>query len=172
MGDVTEHGAPFPVGTDRVMDGDNAIQALAEWADAHVYAGDGAPGAPGVWATFAGAVICTAASTAAVAGTVITRARYMKIGRTVWFQGEGTMSGAITDVAVLLPNALTGVPAARVLLPGQVIVVDSAGAVVDVAGCIMHTAKDRVMPITLNGSYVDSPATASLRWSVTYETAT
>lgn len=25
-------GAPYPVGTDQVKDGDNAIQALAEWA--------------------------------------------------------------------------------------------------------------------------------------------
>ncbi|HEY7031572.1 MAG TPA: hypothetical protein VH482_09610 [Thermomicrobiales bacterium] len=27
------NGAPYPVGTDRVMDGDNAIQALAKWGD-------------------------------------------------------------------------------------------------------------------------------------------
>lgn len=33
MGDVTTHGLPFPVGTDRVMDGDDAIQALAEAVD-------------------------------------------------------------------------------------------------------------------------------------------
>lgn len=33
MGDTTEHGLPYPVGTDRVMDGDNAIQALAEAID-------------------------------------------------------------------------------------------------------------------------------------------
>lgn len=29
----TIHGLPYPVGTDRVMDGDNAIQALAEAID-------------------------------------------------------------------------------------------------------------------------------------------
>ena len=33
MGDTTTHGFPYPVGTDRVMDGDNAIQALAEYTD-------------------------------------------------------------------------------------------------------------------------------------------
>lgn len=30
MGSTTVDGFPYPVGTDRVMDGDNAIQALAE----------------------------------------------------------------------------------------------------------------------------------------------
>jgi hypothetical protein len=34
MGDTTTNGYPFPVGTDRVMDGDNAIEALAEAVDA------------------------------------------------------------------------------------------------------------------------------------------
>lgn len=29
---TTSRGAPYPVGTDLVRDGDNAIQALAEWA--------------------------------------------------------------------------------------------------------------------------------------------
>lgn len=33
MGSNTAHGLPYPVGTDRVMDGDNAIQALAETLD-------------------------------------------------------------------------------------------------------------------------------------------
>lgn len=31
----TTHGFPYPIGTDRVMDGDNAIQALAEKVDTH-----------------------------------------------------------------------------------------------------------------------------------------
>lgn len=34
MPSTTTKGYPFPVGTDRVMDGDNAIQALAEAVDA------------------------------------------------------------------------------------------------------------------------------------------
>lgn len=42
MPSATTNGYPFPVGTDRVMDGDNAIQALAEAADAK--AGIGAAG--------------------------------------------------------------------------------------------------------------------------------
>jgi hypothetical protein len=39
MGSQTPHGYPYPVGTDRVMDGDNAIQALAEAVDAHLRRG-------------------------------------------------------------------------------------------------------------------------------------
>lgn len=34
MGSATANGYPYPVGTDRVMDGDDAIKALAEAADA------------------------------------------------------------------------------------------------------------------------------------------
>lgn len=33
MGSQTARGFPYPVGTDRVMDGDNAIRALAEKVD-------------------------------------------------------------------------------------------------------------------------------------------
>lgn len=33
MGGTTGHGLPFPTGTDRVMDGDNAIEALARAVD-------------------------------------------------------------------------------------------------------------------------------------------
>lgn len=36
MGATTTKGYPYPVGTDRVMDGDNAIQALAEAVDTHL----------------------------------------------------------------------------------------------------------------------------------------
>lgn len=37
MGSNTTHGLPYPVGTDRLMDGDNAIQALAEALDPFNY---------------------------------------------------------------------------------------------------------------------------------------
>jgi hypothetical protein len=37
MGSTTPHGLPFPVGTDRVMDGDNAIEALARAADTGIW---------------------------------------------------------------------------------------------------------------------------------------
>lgn len=33
MAGTTTNGLPYPTGTDRVMDGDNAIQALAEEVD-------------------------------------------------------------------------------------------------------------------------------------------
>ena len=33
MGSATVHGFPYPVGTDRVMVGDNAMQALAQYTD-------------------------------------------------------------------------------------------------------------------------------------------
>lgn len=39
MGSTTTHGFPFPVGTDRVMDGDNAIQALAQYTDDYLLGG-------------------------------------------------------------------------------------------------------------------------------------
>ncbi len=36
MGSQTAHGFPYPVGTDRVMDGDDAIKALADATDTRV----------------------------------------------------------------------------------------------------------------------------------------
>lgn len=39
MGSTTSHGFPYPVGTDRVMDGDNAMQALAQYTDDYLLAG-------------------------------------------------------------------------------------------------------------------------------------
>lgn len=39
MGSQTAHGYPYPVGTDRVMDGDDAIKALADKVEANVKGG-------------------------------------------------------------------------------------------------------------------------------------
>ena len=169
MGDTTTHGAPFPIGTDRVMDGDNAIQALAEWVDAALWTNpDPDALAPGVWKA-AGSVICTDGTLAAQPGTTVYSARFTRVGNTVWFQGEGAMVNAITNVAISLPNALAGVPHHRVLGPGTCLVVDTAGAPVQTGACIMHVSKDRLMPITSTGAYVDAPATSGIRWSVAYE---
>lgn len=33
---TTTQGVPYPLGTDRVSDGDNAIQALAQWVDSSI----------------------------------------------------------------------------------------------------------------------------------------
>ena len=41
MGSQTAHGFPYPVGTDRVMDGDNAMQALAQYTDDLTWGGLG-----------------------------------------------------------------------------------------------------------------------------------
>ena len=65
MGSVTSLGYPYPIGTDRVMDGDNAIQALAERINSHV----------GVLAS--GVVPVTIAT----AGTVGTAAVTFPVGR-------------------------------------------------------------------------------------------
>lgn len=175
MGDTTTHGAPFPVGTDRVMDGDNAIKALAEWVDGRLYAASAPSGAlaPGVWQN-ATVTVCTSTTLAAQPGTAIARARWMKIGNTVWFQGDAAVgSTAIVDVAISLPNAQAGVPQARILDPGTCVLVDGSGAPNTQTGqCLMGVGKDRIIPISPTGGYVDATATSSIRWSVVYEVLT
>jgi hypothetical protein len=41
MGSTTTHGLPYPVGTDLIMNGDNAMQALAEAVDTALMADTG-----------------------------------------------------------------------------------------------------------------------------------
>ena len=57
----TAHGYPYPVGTDRVADGDNAIQALAEKVEANLVGG--------VWSA---AVTVNLTATATGANQVVT----------------------------------------------------------------------------------------------------
>lgn len=172
MGDTTTHGLPYPIGTDRVMDGDNAMQALAEAVDAAVWAGTGAPGPPGVWVNVAATTtICSATSTSAAPGTTVSWARYMKIGRTVFFKGYGSMAQALTDVAVLLPNVAAGTPTLRDLCTGSMVVVGtSPPSQSGVAS--MLSSLDRINPVTLTNAWVDAPAGHTVRWNVCYETAT
>jgi hypothetical protein len=49
MGSQTVHGIPYPVGSDRVMDGDNAIQALAESVDVLFFQTANGPGNDTGW---------------------------------------------------------------------------------------------------------------------------
>lgn len=58
MGSTTTKGYPFPVGTDRVMDGDDAIKALAEKVDTQL--GSTASGATNVTTTAADVAATTA----------------------------------------------------------------------------------------------------------------
>src|SRR5262245_10664278 len=80
---------PYPLGTDRVMDGDNAMQAIAEKVDALL----------GPWQTFAPVWNAVSFSTTFMW-------RYARVGNTVHYQGSGLVSavGAGT-FQTLLPLA-------------------------------------------------------------------
>lgn len=172
MGSTTTHGLPYPVGTDRVMDGDNAMQALAEAVDAQLYAGTGAPGAPGMWANATGVVVCTNSSLTAAPGTAINFARYMKLGRTVFFQGEATITTAVVQGAIALPNSVAGVPLNRQYACGTFQVAGASAPTTQTGVGFMNSAKDRLLVTTLAAALLDMPASTQVRWSVLYETTT
>jgi hypothetical protein len=174
MGSTTTHGAPFPVGTDRVMDGDNAIQALAEWVDTTVYGGAPASAAaPGVWLVATGTVVCTSASLSAVSGSSVSTARYMKIGRTVWFQGEGNVGpAAVAGPAISLPVALAGAPYRRAMLFGQFTFTGTGQSASQTHNATMLPDLARFVQTGATNAYIDAPANTGVRWNVMYETTT
>lgn len=172
MGSTTTHGLPYPVGTDRVMDGDNAMQALAEAVDAHLYGGGSAPaGAPGLWQDATGTVVCTDASLAAQAGSSVGVARYMKIGRTVTFAGNATSGSAASNCAISLPNSLAGVPRDRMFACGVAVAMGASIPAQSGVG-YMSAQKDRLIIAAFTNGYVSVPATSAIRWTVTYEVLT
>lgn len=171
MGSQTTHGFPYPVGTDRVMDGDNAIQALAQEIDDQLYgAAGGATDGPGMWLAATGTVLCTDASLTAVAGSSVVFAVYMKIGKTVFFMGEANTGGtAATNAAINLPNGLAGVPIRRYNHAGSLIAYGTTTPADQSYGAVMNTAKDRIVLSSVTAGGRALPASHGLRWSVTYE---
>ena len=172
MGSTTPHGLPYPVGTDRIMDGDNAIQALAEAVDTALWSG-AAPGAPapGIWAAATGTVVCNATSLAAQPGTSVQAARYMKIGRTAFFCGEATCTSAVNDAAINLPNGLAGVPYRRVFCTGLMVVMGT-GVTGQYFHGVMTAGLTQIVMVTNAGAYINVPAAHTIRWNISYETAT
>lgn len=174
MGSTTPSLAiPYPVGTDRVMDGDNAMQSLAERVDLLLGGTGGATGgtapvnAPGQWQAATPVNFCNDTSSAVAPGTTITEARWMKIGKTVWFVGYGTTTTSVTNVAILLPAA-AGVPNRRFFYLGPMFIT-GASAPVHAGVGVMSTDLLRAIWITNTNAYVASGASSSCRWSIMYE---
>jgi hypothetical protein len=123
---TTPGGLPYPIGTDKVVDGDNAIEALARALDPRIIkAGAWTPYTP-TW---------TASSTAPNVGAGTLRGRFVQHGYTVTFQmemvpGTGFSNGTGGAWAWALPPSL---PAA-------------AGVIQGVAGRVLHAGK--VVPVT------------------------
>lgn len=90
----TSQGIPYPVGTDRVSDGDNAIQALAEWLDRYVCFGAAtlaAPDGPGPNAS----KWFTSCSSLAVGGGVTVNTNGIVLPRKGWYQIHATGSFSV-----------------------------------------------------------------------------
>ena len=111
---------------------------------------------------------CTSGSTVANAGQVISDAKYTKIGKTVIFQGVGTVgSGAVASFALLLPPS-AGVPAYRSMNLGSATTV--VGTMNLKGGPIMTGDMTRLVCNPDNSTgYSDATAGAPFRWNVTYE---
>lgn len=174
---TTTFAVPYPVGTDRVMDGDNAMQAMAERLDLLLGGAGGASSgtmpvnAPGIWQAVTGTTICTDTTTAMASGATVSESRFMKIGKSVWFRGYGTTANVVTNVAVLLPNGVAGTPVSRHMwLPGMNIQGASVSASMSGAG-IMSTDLLKAIWMLNTNAYVTTVAGQSVRWSILYEVA-
>lgn len=85
MGSTTASGYPYPVGTDRVMDGDNAIQALAEAVEATVAKG-------GPWAAYTPVVGGVGWSL----GNGVVTGRFHRVGKLVTFEAKLVIGSTTT----------------------------------------------------------------------------
>jgi hypothetical protein len=93
----TSKGFPYPLGTDRVADGDNAIQALAEKVDT----------AAGLHAAGSVTVTTTGANPSEGAVAVTFPAGRFTAAPRVVLQQLNQLPGAAADYSTLYPNGLT-----------------------------------------------------------------
>jgi hypothetical protein len=92
MAGTTTNGLPYPTGTDRVADGDNAIQALAEKVDRDT--------GLGAWKTY------TPTMTGWTIGGGSVSGRYAQHGRTVHFRILAVLGAGFTAPATAMSFAL------------------------------------------------------------------
>ena len=176
MPSTTNHALRYPI----LGDAPNVpldLQRLADDVerelnehDTTIAANAAAVGTMGVWQPYS-AIICAATTQPAVAapGSSVSYSRWTKIGNTVFVIGEGNSgTGTISGVSVTLPTE-AGTPFRRFLIAGQ-FWIQGASAPTQSGVAFMTAALDRVVMTTNTSSgYVDSAASHSIRWSLTYE---
>lgn len=135
------------------------LQALAESVH-DALGGDG-------WVDYP-AEIRTAGGASAAPGTSVVWARFRKVGRTVWVQGEGSTTTLVNNASVMLPTA-AGTPARRVMQAGQLRCYGT-GPPSDQNGCALMSADlTHVILHADTGGYRGLPAGHTLRWNLVYE---
>lgn len=137
------------------------LQTLAQNVHAAI-AGDG-------WTDYP-CEIRTDTGTGPAPGSVITFARYRKIGKTVDVMMEGSTPTAVTNCAVMLPAA-AGVPYRRYLNCGTLRVFPDSSPADQTGLAFMSAGKDRVIVAAKTNGYRDSPAGSTIRMQITYEVA-
>jgi hypothetical protein len=139
------------------------LQALAD-STHDAISGDG-------WVDYPGAEIRDAAGAGPAPGTSIAWAKFLKIGKTVWYQGQGSTTTLVNNASVLLPNSVVGAPLFRNFMCGQLRVFGTAPPS-DQNGCaLMDAALTRIIVHADTGGYRGLPASHTLRWSVVYQLA-
>jgi len=157
---TTANGLPHPVGTDKVVDGDDAIHALATFLDPPY----------GGWTNY----VPVLGNITLGNGTLL--ARFHKLGRTVTTAGfvsfgSTTLNNA-SPMQVTLPTTATGLPALGVAAAADT----SAGLTIP---CIAVPYTSTVVAFrSPAGAFVSSAAPFAwavgdvLSWSLTYESTT
>ena len=123
--------------------------------------------AEGVWHDYA--ALINSGSGGMAAGASVSVARWMKIGKTVWVQVEGTCTNAVTNVSITLPNTEAGVPARRVFLAGNFGVFASAAPAQAGHARMSSAAKTHICGVVYSGAFVDAPAGSTVQMNVVYE---
>jgi hypothetical protein len=120
---TTTQGLPYPLGTDRVMDGDNAIQSLAQWLDnsfcwGACSIGDTGPGAGAtMWFTNCGPIGASGGVVVSANGITVPRKGFYNLiatGLIAWGQvgasqtqlliGDGASAWAVGSVQSVNPG--------------------------------------------------------------------
>lgn len=125
----------------------------------------------GLWVDATGIVVCidTGAANIAIAGSSISVARYMKIGKTVFYQGYGSSGTASAVCCIALPNAQAGVPKQRSFNCGSYNINGATAPATATGVGYMSADLTRIVPTNSTNGYLSVPTGNSLRWNLVYE---
>lgn len=103
--------------------------------------------------------------------SAVTYARWCKIGKTVFVQGQlsNTSGATVPNACVSLPNAAAGTPVLRSLNCGTLVVMGSSTPADQLGIAYMTADKAFLVVVAPTGGFRDAPSGAAIRWAAHYE---
>lgn len=164
---TTNRGYPYPQSGDDFRPYED-IEALAEAADTDVEAIDTrlatVENGVGVWTSFSPLLYSQTTGTRASISRTVTRAKYLKVGKTVWAYADVLANASSTNSASLaLPFA-----AAAQWICGTAFIT-GASPPAQSGGAFIHTTLDAIVAVQTSTGYSDIVSGQRFRYSVCYE---